>query len=146
METIQFWTTVSSPLVGVVAIIVAFIISHHSTKKAQQQINAVYNLLDVFVAAQTPTMIEAKQKYENQLSKLDSLIEEQKEDIQIIRNPFLGQGPLIDIVEESYRKKEQYEQLAALEDKRKEIQGQLSLIQSFFDRTLEIKPVSLHPK
>lgn len=134
METIQFWTTVSSPLVGVVAIIVAFIISHHSTKKAQQQINAVYNLLDVFVAAQTPTMIEAKQKYENQLSKLDSLIEEQKEDIQIIRNPFLGQGPLIDIVEESYRKKEQYEQLAALEDKRKEIQGQLSLIQSFFDR------------
>ena len=135
METIQFWTTVSSPLVGVVAIIVAFIISHHSTKKAQQQINAVYNLLDVFVAAQTPTMIEAKQKYENQLSKLDSLIEEQKEDIQIIRNPFLGQGPLIDIVEESYRKKEQYEQLAALEDKRKEIQGQLSLIQSFFDRT-----------
>ena len=135
METIQFWTTVSSPLVGVVAIIVAFIISHHSTKKAQQQINAVYNLLDVFVAAQTPTMIEAKQKYENQLSKLDSLIEEQKEDIQIIRNPFLGQGPLIDIVEESYRKKEQYKQLAALEDKRKEIQGQLSLIQSFFDRT-----------
>ena len=134
METIQFWTTVSSPLVGVVAIIVAFIISHHSTKKAQQQINAVYNLLDVFVAAQTPTMIEAKQKYENQLSKLDSLIEEQKEDIQIIRNPFLGQGPLIDIVEESYRKKEQYKQLAALEDKRKEIQGQLSLIQSFFDR------------
>lgn len=135
METIQFWTTVSSPLVGVVAIIVAFIISHHSTKKAQQQINAVYNLLDVFVAAQTPTMIEAKQKYENQLSKLDSLIEEQKEDIQIIRNPFLGQGPLINIVEESYRKKEQYEQLAALEDKRKEIQGQLGLIQSFFDRT-----------
>lgn len=138
METIQFWTTVSSPLVGVVAIIVAFIISHHSTKKAQQQINAVYNLLDVFVAAQTPTMIEAKQKYENQLSKLDSLIEEQKEDIQIIRNPFLGQGPLIDIVEESYRKKEQYKQLAALEDKRKEIQGQLSLIQSFFDRTQKI--------
>lgn len=138
MESIQFWTTVSSPLVGVVAIIVAFIISHHSTKKAQQQINAVYNMLDVFVAAQTPTMIEAKQKYENQLSKLDSLIEEQKEDIQIIRNPFLGQGPLIDIVEESYRKKEQYEQLAALEDKRKEIQGQLSLIQSFFDRAQKI--------
>ena len=134
MDTLQFWATILSPLIGVAAIIVAFIISHRSTKKAQQQINAVYNLLDVFVAAQTPTMIEAKQKYENQLSKLDSLIEEQKEDIQIIRNPFLGQGPLIDIVEESYRKKEQYEQLAALEDKRSEIQGQLSLIQSFFDR------------
>ena len=133
MGTVQFWATILSPMVGVAAIIVAFIISHHSTKKAQQQINALYNLLDVFVAVQVPTMRETKQKYENQLSKLDSLIAEQKEDIETIRNPFLGQGPLIDIVEESYRKREQYEQLAALEDKRKEIQGQLSLIQSFFD-------------
>ena len=121
-------------MVGVAAIIVSFIISHHSTKKVQQQINAIYNLLGVFVSAQAPTMIEAKQKYEHQLSEFDALIEEQKEGIETIRNPFLGQGPLINIVEESYQKKEQYEQLAALEDKRKEIQGQLSLIQSFFDR------------
>lgn len=134
MDTLQFWATVLSPLIGVAAIIVSLIISHHSTKKAQQQINAVYNLLDVFVAAQAPTMIAAKQKYENQLSKLDSLIEEQKEDIQTIQNPFLGQGPLIDVVEESYRKKEQYKQLAALEDKRNEIQDQLNLIQAYFNR------------
>lgn len=134
MNTLQFWATVLSPLIGIAAIIVAFIISHRSTKKAQQQINAVYNLLDVFVAAQAPTMIEAKQKYEHQLSELSTLIEEQKEDIETIRNPFLGQGPLIDMVEDSYRKEEQYEQLTALEDKRKEIQDQLSLIQSYFNR------------
>ena len=134
MDTLQFWATILSPLIGVAAIIVAFIISHRSTKKAQQQINAVYNLLDVFVTAQAPTMVEAKQKYENQLSKLDSLIEEQKEDIETIRNPFFVLLSLNDIVEESYRKREQYEQLAALEDKRNEILGQLSLIQSFFDR------------
>ena len=66
MDTLQFWATVLSPLIGVAAIIVAFIISHRSTKKAQQQIDAVYNLLDVFMAAQAPTMIEAKQKYEHQ--------------------------------------------------------------------------------
>lgn len=134
MNTLQFWATVLSPLIGIAAIIVAFIISHRSTKKAQQQINAVYNLLDVFVAAQAPTMIEAKQKYEHQLSELSTLIEEQKEDIETIRNPFLGQGPLIDMVEDSYRKEEQYEHLTALEDKRKEIQDQLSLIQSYFNR------------
>lgn len=134
MDTLQFWATVLSPLIGVAAIIVAFIISHRSTKKAQQQINAVYNLLDVFMAAQAPTMIEAKQKYEHQLSELDSLIEEQKEDIETIRNPFLGHGPLIDMVEESYRKKEQYEQLTTLENQRKEIQGQLNLIQAYFNR------------
>lgn len=134
MNTLQFWATVLSPLIGVAAIIVAFIISHRSTKKAQQQINAVYNLLDVFVAAQAPTMIEAKQKYEHQLSELDTLIEGQKEDIETIRNPFLGHGPLIDMVEESYRQKEQYEQLTALKNKRKEIQDQLNLIQAYFNR------------
>ena len=107
---------------------------YRSTKKAQQQIDAVYNLLDVFMAAQAPTMIEAKQKYEHQLSELSTLIEERKEDIETIRNPFLGQGPLIDMVEDSYRKEEQYEHLTALEDKRKEIQDQLSLIQSYFNR------------
>ena len=134
METLQFWATILSPLIGVAAIIVAFVISNRSTKKAQQQINAVYNLLDVFMAAQAPTMIEAKRNYENQLSELDTLIEELKEDIKTIRNPFLGQGPLIDMVADSYRKKEQYEQLTALEDKRKEIQGQLSLIHAYFNK------------
>lgn len=133
MDTLLFWATILSPIIGVIAIIVALIVSHRSTKKAQQQINAVYDLLNVFVAAQTPTMIEAKRKYEQQLSELDDMIKEQKEDMEIIHNPFLSQGPLIEMVEESWQRKEQYDQLATLKDNRNKIQKQINVIQTFFD-------------
>jgi len=133
MDTLLFWATILSPIIGVIAIILALIVSHSSTKKAQQQINAVYDLLNVFVAAQTPTMIESKRKYEQQLSELDDMIKEQKEDMEIIHNPFLSQGPLIEMVEESWRRKEQYDQLATLKDNRNKIQKQINVIQTFFD-------------
>lgn len=133
MDTLLFWATILSPIIGVIAIIVALIVSHRSTKKAQQQINAVYDLLNVFVAAQTPTMIEAKRKYEQQLSELDDMIKEQKEDMEIIHNPFLSQGPLIEMVEDSWQRKEQYDQLATLKDNRNKIQKQINVIQTFFD-------------
>lgn len=134
MDTLLFWATILSPIIGVIAIIVALIVSHSSTKKAQQQINAVYDLLNVFVAAQTPTMIESKRKYERQLSELDELINVQKEDMEIIHNPFLSQGPLIEMVEDSWQRKEQYEQLATLKDNRNKIQKQINMIQTFFDK------------
>ena len=134
MDTLLFWATVLSPIIGVIAIIVALIVSHSSTKKAQQQINAVYDLLNVFVAAQTPTMIESKRKYEQQLSELDDMIKEQKEDMEIIHNPFLGQGPLIEMVEDSWQRKKQYDQLATLKDNRNKIQKQINVIQTFFDK------------
>jgi len=133
MDTLPFWATILSPIIGVIAIIVALIVSHRSSKKAQQQINAVYDLLNVFVAAQTPAMIESKRKYEKQLSELDDLIKEQKEDMEIIHNPFWGQGPLIDMVEESRQRKEQHEQLTVLEDNRNKIQKQINVIQTYFD-------------
>ena len=133
MDTLLFWATILSPIIGVIAIIVALIVSHSSTKKAQQQINAVYDLLNVFVAAQTPTMIESKRKYERQLSELDELINVQKEDMEIIHNPFLSQGPLIEMVEDSWQRKEQYDQLATLKDNRNKIQKQINVIQTFFD-------------
>ena len=62
MNPTLFWATVLSPIVGVVAIIVALIIARRSSKETKKQIEAVYNLLDVFVAAQNPTMLEAKRK------------------------------------------------------------------------------------
>lgn len=133
MDTLLFWATMLSPIIGVIAIIVALIVSHSSTKKAQQQINAVYDLLNVFVASQTPTMIESKRKYEQQLSELDDMIKEQKEDMEIIHNPFLSQGPLIEMVEDSWQRKEQYDQLATLKDNRNKIQKQINVIQTFFD-------------
>ena len=78
-------------------------------------------------------MIESKRKYEQQLSELDDMIKEQKEDMEIIHNPFLSQGPLIEMVEDSWQRKEQYDQLATLKDNRNKIQKQINVIQTFFD-------------
>ncbi len=134
METIQFWATVISPVVGVAAIIAAFIISHRSTKKSQQQIDAVYHLLDVFVAAQAPTIMEAKRKYEQQLDEIDGLIAETKEELQTV-SPFAGQGARIDLIEEMSRKREQNEELEALKRRRQEIKDSLNLIQAYLQKT-----------
>lgn len=51
MSSVLSWATVASPIVGVIAIIVALIIAHRSSKETKQQIEAIYKLLDVFVAA-----------------------------------------------------------------------------------------------
>ena len=49
-EQIMFWATVLSPIVGVIAIIVALIIAHGSSKDTYKQIKGIYNLLDVYIA------------------------------------------------------------------------------------------------
>lgn len=131
---IQFWATVASPIVGVLAIIVALIISHSTSKKIQKQIDAAYNLLDVFVAAQNPTIIEAKRKYEQQLRELDNMISEAEERLQIT-NPFLNQGSRIDIEMNLQNKKEIRENNKKLQRQRDKVKESLNLIQSYIDKT-----------
>ena len=87
MNTVLFWATVLSPIVGVIAIIVALIVARSSTKEIKRQVDATYNLLDVFVAAQNPTMLEAKKQYEQQLMQLDQQIEAAKVDVETTHLP-----------------------------------------------------------
>ena len=65
-EQIMFWATVLSPIVGVIAIIVALIIAHGSSKDVKSQIDAINKQIDIFIATQNPNMMEAKKYYENQ--------------------------------------------------------------------------------
>ncbi len=132
MDTLQFWATVLSPLVGVVAIIVAFIISHHSSWDTKRQIDAIYNLLDVFVAAQSSNLLETKRKYEHQLPELNAQIDELKERLQIV-NSFRFSS-LSQLYDEQERKREQRKRLEALDNKRDEILKQLCLIEAYFNR------------
>ena len=132
-NSISFWATVVSPIVGMIAIIVALIISRRSSKETKQQIDAVYKLLDVFVAAQNPTMMEAKKKYELQMAELDKQIHDLEEDIQTF-SQYFGRGPMVEAMDELFKKNEQCEQLEILEGKRKEIKEQLNFIQSYIDR------------
>lgn len=134
METILAWATILSPIVGVIAIIVALVIAYRSTKETKKQIDAIYNLLDVFVAAQNPTMMESKREYERQLVELDKQIKKLDEDIQTF-SPFFGRGTRGEAMEELFKKNAQCEQLEVLENKRDEIKGQLDLIMSYIERT-----------
>lgn len=60
MDSLTQWATLLSPIISVIAIIVALIVARSSSKDAQEQINAIRNLLDVFVAANNLDIIEAK--------------------------------------------------------------------------------------
>lgn len=130
----QYWATVLSPIVGVIAIIVALVVASRSSRDAEKQIKAIYNLLDVFMAAQNPNMMVTKNQYERQLEQLDDQIQEAKAEMEIV-NPFFGRGPRIEDVEYLEEKKQQKQHLENLYRKRSEIEIQLHMIQSYLDKT-----------
>lgn len=135
MNSVQLWATIISPIVGVIAIVVALIIARRSSRETKQQIEAVYNQLDIFVAAQNPNMMESKKQYEQQLKILDEQIAEAKEDLETVHYPYFGRGgaPIEDIeaIEET---KGRILRLEELQQKRKELADQYNLIQSYFDK------------
>ena len=133
MDTGMFWAAVASPIVGVIAIIVAFIVSNSTTKKIQKQVDAVYDLLDVFVAAQNPTMMEAKKKYEQQLAQLDQQIEAAKDDIETIRHPF-GFVNRLEAAEAAEDQLKRIQYLEGLMKQRKEVEESLGLIESYIQK------------
>lgn len=125
--------TILSPIVGVIAIIVALIIARRSSNETKRQIDAVYNLLDVFVASQNPTMLEAKRKYEQQVEQINQQIQQLEEDIRCF-SPFFGRGPRVNDFDEFSKKEKQCEQLERLESNRNEIQGYLDLINAYLKK------------
>ena len=128
----DFWT-IASPIVGVAAIGVSLWIASRSSREAKQQIAAVYELLDVFVAAQNPAIMDAKQKYEQQLAELDEKIDELTEKLDIENTPPLG-APKIDFFEAASEKKALLEQLEGVIKKHDETQLQLDLINAYIDK------------
>ena len=63
-------------IVSVIAVVVALWISRKSSKNAQKQIDAIHELLDVFVAVQNLNIFETQQKYKKQLEEVDREIEQ----------------------------------------------------------------------
>lgn len=132
-NTFSFWATVASPIIGVIAIIVALVIARRSSRDAEKQIKAIYSLLDVFVAAQNPNMIVAKQQYQQQLAQLDEQIEIAKDDLETV-NPFIGRGPKIEDIGYLEDKKKQRRNIEDLLKQRNKIEMQLNLIKSYLDK------------
>ena len=97
MECWIQWATLASPIISVVAIIVALCVARSSSKNAQKQIDAIRNLLDVFVAANNLDIVEAQRKYQRQLVELDNQIEDAKMKVETVY-PFVGGARIDQIV------------------------------------------------
>lgn len=129
IDCLTQWATILSPIIGVFAIVVAFIVARESSKDAEKQVKAIYNLLDVFVAANNPNIENARLKYLGQLADIDSQIKKVKDLLDIRRNPFRDDE--IELQEKAERRR----LLNQLVDKRKEIERNLSLIEDYFKKT-----------
>ena len=133
MDNYMVWATIASPIVGVIAIIVAFIVSNSTTKKIQKQVDAVYDLLDVFVAAQNPTMMEAKKKYEQQLTQLARQIEAAKIDVETTHLPSRYVNRL-EAADATIEQAKRIQYLDSLLNQRKEVEESFGLIQSYIQK------------
>lgn len=128
-ENLVQWATLLSPIISVIAIIVALHIARTSSKEAQKQIAAIRNLLDVFVAANNLDIVEAQRKYQRQLAELDKEIEEAQMEVDTVY-PFIG-GARIDHIIAAQEKAKQNAHLNQLLSKRREVEVNLSLIQDY---------------
>lgn len=128
------WATLLSPIIGVIAIIVALCVARSSSKDAQKQIDAIHNLLDVFVAVHNLDIFDAKRKYESQLLDLDKQIEDAEIRVETAISPFSNGARIYHIQEqeECLNRKEYLNQLLA---KRKELENNLALIDDYIKKT-----------
>lgn len=133
-ELIQ-WATLLSPIISVIAVIVALRVANDSSKDAQDQINAIRHLLDVFVAANNLDIVEAQRKYQRQLAELNKEIEETQTEVDIVY-PFIG-GARIDHIIAAQEKTQQKAHLNQLLIKRKETEVNLSLIQDYIHKAMQ---------
>ena len=128
-ENLVQWVTLLSPIISVIAIIVALHVARSSSKDAQKQIAAIRHLLDVFVAANNLDIVEAQRKYQQQLVELDKEIEDAQMEVDIVYH-FVG-GARIDHIIAAQEKADQKAHLDQLLAKRREIEVNLSLIQDY---------------
>lgn len=133
-EQIMFWATVLSPIVGVIAIIVALIIAHGSSKDTNKQIKGIYNLLDVYIASQNPIMIELKRNYEMQLEELNSQIRNAEDDLNTVHYSFYGRGARIDDIMADEENAKRREKLNNLLNAKKEIEIRLNSINLYLQK------------
>ena len=129
IDNLVQWATLLSPIISVIAIIVALHVARSSSKDAQKQIAAIRHLLDVFVAANNLDIVEAQRKYQQQLVELDKEIEDARMEVDIVY-PFVG-GARIDHIIAAQEKAKQTAHLDQLLAKRREIEVNLSLIQDY---------------
>ena len=134
MDILIQWATLLSPIISMIAIIVALCSARSSSKDAQKQIDAIYNLLDVFVAVHNLDTFDAQRRYEKELEEVSKEIARLNTNIGTAFSPF-GGGSLINCINELEEYEKRKNTLSQLEEKRKEIKYKLRLIQNYINKT-----------
>ena len=134
MEIISQWATIIGPIISAFAIVVALSVAKNSSKDAKRQIEAVYNLLDVFVAAHNLDIIEAQRKYQQALGEINCNIEKVQDEMSMVPNALFW-GNKIDKFDAKKKYEEKDRQLKDLIIKRKEIEANLSLIKNYIEKS-----------
>ena len=129
------WATILSPIISLIAVIVAFIIARKSSIDAKEQIKYIRHLLDVFIAANNLNKIEALKKNQQQLSEINSMIEDAQEELEVV-SPFIS-SVRIDHIEEIQEKNKQRIYLKQLLSKRKELESNTALIQDYINKAAQ---------
>lgn len=145
------WVAIVISLVGVGVAVWAAISSsrsaqkqieevHHASVKAseeaQKQISAITQLLDVFMIANTPQILEIKHKYELDLNKIKSRIVEVKEKSVIVRYPW-GYRNITDEIDNREQGRKFQEQLSELNSEKERLEYILNILQEFLKRNAE---------
>lgn len=130
----DFWiiiATISGPIISAIAIVVALLISHHSSRDAQKQVDALHKQIDAFKAAYAPFMLAQLEQYKEQLMQIDAQIARAQQEYEVV-NPFWGhEGAQIDKIDYLQDKKRQAQSLSQLKTQREKIVNQIGLINSF---------------
>ena len=129
------WATLLSPIISVIAVIVALIIARRSSIDAKEQIKSIRHLLDVFIAANNLNIKEALRKSQQQLSEINSLIEDAQEELEVV-SPFIS-SVRIDHIEEMQEKNKQRIYLKQLLSKREELESNIALIQDYINKATQ---------
>ena len=127
--------TLLSPIISVIAVIVALIIARRSSIDAKEQIKSIRHLLDVFIAANNLNIKEALRKSQQQLPEINSLIEEAQEELEVV-SPFIS-SVRIDHIEEMQEKNKQWIYLKQLLSKREELESNIALIQDYINKATQ---------
>lgn len=130
MDQMLIGATIASPAVGVIAIIVALFISRSASKRADKQIKEIHHMQEVFIATQTPVMIESKRQYEEQIAELDEKIKV-AESNQTVIDPTAPRWKQIKAVMGIDTRDTELESLKL---ERSELEEKLNLINSYFEK------------
>ena len=133
MNIFSQWANIISPIIGVIAIVSALYIARNSSRDARRQVKAIYNLLDVFVAAHNLEIAETQEKYRQELENIDAEIGKLEEKINP-QNSGTQMGSFIQKIGGAQRLKERDKQLNNLRIKRKRIEANLLLIKDYLEK------------